>query len=147
MAQHGGYRKPQNPAPVSGPGAHSKRTDGRQPIVDLPNADYGENATFREAQKGAAVAQTPPAAQGAGGLDLSSVIPITAASGRPDLPATDGADAGAGANSSALGLSQSPMAADAQHFAQYMPALMAVADDPNTPPGTRAWVRTVFVNS
>ena len=28
MAQQGGYRQPSNPAPVSGPGALSKRTDG-----------------------------------------------------------------------------------------------------------------------
>jgi hypothetical protein len=29
MAAQGGYRKPGNPAPVSGPGSLSRRTDGR----------------------------------------------------------------------------------------------------------------------
>ena len=29
MATQGGYRKPGTPAPVSGPGALSRRTDGR----------------------------------------------------------------------------------------------------------------------
>lgn len=41
---HGGYRKPANPAPVSGPGKYSKRTDGQpgQVISTAPNQDYGE---------------------------------------------------------------------------------------------------------
>ena len=47
---HGGYRRPTNPAPVSGPGALSRRTDGRQPTRSLPNAKYGENAAFEAAQ-------------------------------------------------------------------------------------------------
>ena len=38
---HGGYRRPTNPSPVSGPGALSRRTDGQQPTQDLPNAKYG----------------------------------------------------------------------------------------------------------
>ena len=40
----GGYRKPQNPAAVSGPGALSKRTDGKQPVVRVPDVPYGEQA-------------------------------------------------------------------------------------------------------
>ncbi len=148
MATHGGYRAPAKPAPVSGPGAHSQRTDGRQPIADLPDAAYGEDATFRELQKGAPLAQASPAtAQGAGGIDLSSVIPMAASSGQPGTPVTDGADAGAGASSAALQLADSPDAIDAQHFRQYWPALQQIADDPNATPGTRAWVRSIFINS
>jgi hypothetical protein len=33
---HGGPRTPANPAPVSGPGALSKRTDGAQPKMQSP---------------------------------------------------------------------------------------------------------------
>ena len=43
----GGYRQPSNPAPVSGPGALSARTDGgagnsKQPIRRIPGQAYGE---------------------------------------------------------------------------------------------------------
>lgn len=46
----GGPRRPTNPAPVSGPGAMSKRTDGgpAQKLRDLPDAQYGEAATYRD---------------------------------------------------------------------------------------------------
>lgn len=49
----GGYQRPSNPAPVSGPGAMSKRTDGGpvQKLRDLPDAQYGEAATFRDLQQ------------------------------------------------------------------------------------------------
>ncbi len=49
MAQQGGYRKPNNPAPVSGPGSLSQRTDGgpTQPATYIPGLPQGEGqATY-----------------------------------------------------------------------------------------------------
>jgi hypothetical protein len=55
----GGYRQPNNPAPVSGPGALSERTDGgategmTQPVRDYTGGDYGNNKSMRETQEAA----------------------------------------------------------------------------------------------
>jgi hypothetical protein len=98
----GGYRRPTNPAPVSGPGAKSRRTDGKQPMMDLPDAAYGENKTYREQQQGAPLAQdnplpSAPSSAGPGlGLGGPPVVPFDAETQRPDEPVTSGADAGAG---------------------------------------------------
>lgn len=49
MEQQGGYRKPNNPAPVSGPGSLSQRTDGgpTQPATYIPGLPQGEGrATY-----------------------------------------------------------------------------------------------------
>jgi len=49
VAQQGGYRKPNNPAPVSGPGSLSQRTDGgpTQPATYIPGLPQGEGqATY-----------------------------------------------------------------------------------------------------
>src|SRR5690242_21948759 len=70
---HGGYREPANPAPVSGPGALSQRTDG-QGKMQLPDAKYGEQSAFQDAQSSAPMAAGP---------DLSSIVPMSAPSQRP----------------------------------------------------------------
>jgi len=49
MMEQGGYRKPSNPAPVSGPGALSQRTDGSptQPATYISGLPQGEGqATY-----------------------------------------------------------------------------------------------------
>ena len=60
---HGGYRRPTNPAPVSGPGALSRRTDGMQPRATLPDAKYGEQQAFQQAQGAAPMSGDPVTAQ------------------------------------------------------------------------------------
>src|SRR5690242_5397221 len=106
---HGGYRKPRNPAPISGPGAYSKRTDG-QAISTMPGQDYGQ------AQQDHAVESLKP---------MAGVAPTRAAdvpqqqapqqapeyqggdfggpSARPGEPVTAGAPAGPGPGLEALG--------------------------------------------
>jgi len=44
MTEQGGYRKPNNPAPISGPGSLSQRTDGggTQPATYVPGLPYGQ---------------------------------------------------------------------------------------------------------
>jgi hypothetical protein len=82
MAEHGGYRRPTNPAPVSGPGAHSRRTDG-QPMVDLPDAQYGENAAFQEAQAGAKISNSGVQAAAQQGAQMA-VTPLGAPTTAPE---------------------------------------------------------------
>lgn len=111
----GGYRKPSNPAPVSGPGALSRRTDGGpgQAMRDLPDAKYGENRDFRAAESVSPMAAAPsPSA--AGGAPTSPPAapfdhpmgdmptPLTDGTLAPDEPVTAGAPLGAGPNSMTL---------------------------------------------
>jgi len=142
MAQHGGYRRPANPAPVSGPGALSKRTDGRQPVSDLPDAKYGENAAFREAQQGAPMSQTP--GQASPGLmpNLSGIVPMNAPTQRPDEPLTAGLSGGPGAGPSAPAM-QAPQlsAAQRERLQSYLPVLTVLASMPDADPATKQYVR------
>jgi hypothetical protein len=139
---HGGYRKPTNPAPVSGPGAHSRRTDG-QPSMDLPDAQYGENAAFKEAQAGAPLPSVgAPAAPSAPPVSFTG---LDAPTTQPDTPVTDGADYGAGASSAALGGIPAQQA-DAQSLQRYLPTLIDIAERDDTPAGTKKWVRQIIAN-
>ena len=54
----GGYRKPANPAPVSGPGRMAKRTDG-QPARYVPGLDYGEGQELMTQQQAAPMSSAP----------------------------------------------------------------------------------------
>jgi hypothetical protein len=104
----GGYRQPAKPAPASGPGKSSRRTDGGpgQPVRSLTDAAYGEQATYRADQQGAPMAAGQAQATDAPmpGADLSQVVPFGAPSQRPSEPVTSGADAGAGPGMQALGV-------------------------------------------
>ena len=115
MAQQGGYRKPENPAPVSGPGALSQRTDGgpTQGAKYMPGMPYGENTM---AQQTAA-----PMAGKAEPAPMEMPTPLMAPSSRPNEPVTNGIDMGPGAGSEALGLSmQEPtLSATIRKIAQY----------------------------
>src|SRR5690606_3356488 len=90
----GGYRRPRNPAPASGPGRLSRRTDRGQRVRELSDAAYGEQSTFRADQQGAPMANNPAMAAGAGGtgpaVDLSKIVSLSAPSMRPDEPVTAG---------------------------------------------------------
>jgi hypothetical protein len=116
MAEHGGYRRPDNPAPVSGPGRLSRRTDGgpQQNVAQLPNARYGEGAEFEALQAAApmsATGLTQPAPAG-GGMDIGALlgggpgvappVPLTGQSERPMEPLTAGAPIGPGPGPSAV---------------------------------------------
>lgn len=110
---------PANPAPVSGPGALSRRTDNgpAQKLRDLPDAQYGEAATYADLQRGAPLAQTPspsgvPSPGGGGASAPPSFVGFGAPTQRPNEPVTAGADAGAGPDSSVLSTpAQSPTVA------------------------------------
>lgn len=98
MAEQGGYRKPSNPAPVSGPGALSQRTDGgpAQGAKYISGLPYGEGQATYDQQTAApmAAAQPTPA--------MPEVTPLMAPSMRPDEPVTAGINIGDGPGSEVM---------------------------------------------
>lgn len=121
----GGYRAPRKPAPVSGPGALSRRTDGPgQPTASLANAQYGEQKDFQNIQGGAKMAAA---------ADLASMItPLNAPTQRPTEPVTSGAPAGPGPGSQVLGI-PTPVdqrVADFQRLSKYLPLMEMYAQSP-----------------
>jgi hypothetical protein len=143
---HGGARTPANPAPASGPGVFSRRTDGRQPVIDLPDAKYGENAQFRADESGAPIPQTspipqapsagpsaPPNALPVGQDPLNPPVPLSAGTLAPNVPVTDGAATGPGAGTDALNL-KNPV--QAQH-ASALSLVQSLASSPTASPAIR----------
>jgi len=126
----GGYREPANPSPVSGPGALSRRTDGAQPQMQLPDARYGEQQAFQEAQAGAPMAQ----AQDPG------LTPLDAPSQHPGVPVTDGAAMGPGAGPEALG-SAAGAEDELLRLHSYLPVLKHLASQPQASQSLRQLVR------
>lgn len=139
----GGYRRPTNPAQVSGPGALSRRTDG-QPVMDLPDARYGENKEFTAVEAGAPMASQPPVTGGGGGpaLDLSQLVGL----GEPSLsdePVTAGAAAGAGPGLEVLG-ARTPVQADSEFLRKYWPVLAKAAQREDAAPSLKKFARLLF---
>jgi hypothetical protein len=126
MAQQGGYRQPANPAPTSGPGALSQRTDGGaiegmtppQPKAEWTGLPYGDNKAVNDQQSGAdlagnSVPQMP-----------SPVVPLNAPSQRPNEPITAGINMGPGPGTEARLLPNiAPTIIDTvKHLTQYDPS-------------------------
>jgi len=141
----GGYRRPSSPAPVSGPGALSRRTD-TQPSRPMPNAEYGEQQTFMDAQGGAAMegnalmpsmdAPRPPV----------ELTPFGAPSSRTDEPVTAGIDLGAGPGSASLGMLDEvslQQRADADQLIKYLPVFEFLANRPGASASMRNIVRNL----
>lgn len=147
--EHGGRRTPRKPAPVSGPGKLSKRTDGGpQASRDLPDAQYGEQGQFQEAQGGAPMAGNSQAAPAGGPPPPQpiSVTPFGAPSMRPDEPVTAGVDMGDGPGSTSLGFPDPNERVNAQDMEQMkamLPYLEWMSSLPNAAPSTRAIVRRI----
>lgn len=142
MAGKGGYQAPTNPAPVSGPGALSQRTDGGP--ADTQAAQYVSGLPFGEGQ--AFMAQQQAADMSGSGMmpEPAPIVPLHSPSLNDGLPVTHGADLGAGPGMSSLGLGSKDVAADNNSraaIASYLPALMQIAAQPNTTPETRNVIR------
>lgn len=128
--------------PVSGPGPFSQRTD-KQPIRDIPNADYGEQSAFRGLQAAAPLAADNGQVQQAmGGPDFSNLIGLNEPSQQPNTPVTDGANSGPGADMSALGLGN-PDDQQRALLTSYLPALEFLANQPGTSSAARNAVRRI----
>lgn len=147
---HGGPRTPANPAPVSGPGALSRRTDG-QPKMTLPDPKYGEQSAFQAAQSAAPMAQAPglgaPTPVPSPG-NVPPITPIHAPTERPDEPVTAGAALGPGVGPQALGIPTSDTLRNqsAQQLASILPALILEANSDDATPEFRSFVRMVRAN-
>lgn len=160
---HGGYRKPTNPAPVSGPGAHSARTDGQPMMSGLGNGDYGSEQAMEQIQQGAPMAYQPDALGAAPGTSssapqgnpqaqaalaaISGLTPLDAPSERPGVPVTDGADSGPGNSSAALGIPQTMTdlrREDANYYRKYLPVFIKAANADDASPGFKQFVRNLI---
>ena len=138
MATQGGYRKPGTPAPVSGPGALSKRTDGRV----AEGFAYGMNKQINEQASAApmAKAMTVAAARPMNvAPEQPAVTPLTAPTMNPDESVMAGINMGAGPGSEALMLpSNNDNAAQFnKSIESYYPVLSFIASRENTSPETR----------
>jgi hypothetical protein len=148
----GGYRQPGSPAPVSGPGSLSKRTDGgpgsaHQPIRVPTGGQYGDASQLRADQQGAPVAasaggdQAPPPGLLAG-LSLPPGTSFAEGTTRPDEPVTAGAASGPGPGPEALGLPNQE-GQDMQALAAYLPVFEHIANQPGASAGMRQLVRAI----
>jgi hypothetical protein len=105
--QQGGYRRPSQPAPVSGPGALSQRTDG-QGARYMAGGEYGEGQEMMDLQTSAPMSKTDtmPARRGGAARPMpmmdesEQVTPLFAPTERPGEPITAGAPFGPGAGPS-----------------------------------------------
>jgi hypothetical protein len=154
MSNRGGYQKPNHPAPTSGPGALSRRTDGGpgQPVRAITGGPYGSSQAFQAMEQAAPMAgqaptpspgKTPPP-QGA----AMPVIPFGAPTQNPDEPVTAGAAMGPGVGPDALGLQDQQTQIDrqdAQRMAAYLPALEQMANQPGSSAAIKAYVRQIKV--
>lgn len=146
----GGYQAPNNPAPVSGPGAMSARTDGGpQAIQRLSNAAYGEQKNFQQIQQGAPMASgvspsngPPPSAfRQAAGRAGNAVVPLSEPSQRPGEPVTSGAASGPGPGTEALNTSPTVNKQDFAALRPALPMLQFLANLPGAHPGSQQFVR------
>lgn len=153
---------PARPAGVSGPGQYARRTDGgpAQALRSLPDAKYGENKAYEQAQRGAPVSQspgpgapaTPPPQGGQGGAPAGNpladaVVPFSADTQRPGEPVTSGAAYGPGPGTEALGINPGQIGQqDVSKLAAYLPILEFVANLPSSSPGSRLVVNYLKAN-
>jgi hypothetical protein len=136
MPEHGGKRTPGRPAPVSGPGQLSRRTDGgpQQVQAQMSGMPYGENMEFEAIQSSAplnASSQTTARATRTGGGRSGQsqagmgIAPLMSPTQRPDEPITAGAPFGPGPGPSDM---SNMMSEDIEMIKQYLPDLEAAAN-------------------
>jgi hypothetical protein len=120
---HGGMRRPSNPAPVSGPGAMSRRTDG-QGARYIAGGEYGEGQEMMDLQTSAPMAKSPevrPRRRAAAppAVEMGPApTPLFAPTERPDEPITAGAPFGPGPGPTQ---SSQPAQTVAESIARFLP--------------------------
>ena len=133
----GGNHPPSHPAPVSGPGALSARTDGgptTQPPMVADGGPYGSRKDQLDIQQGAAL-------QG-GGDPTANLIPLDAPTQNPGEPVTAGAAAGPGIGPQAAGI-QSDQQGTNDALRPMLRSLGVVADLPGSTPEMRSFYRNL----
>jgi len=138
---HGGKRTPRNPAPVSGPGSLSRRTDGKQGAQYVSGMPYGEGQDFYDLQTSARMNESGPAVQPAvksqgPAAPPQQVTPLFAPTERPNEPITAGAPFGPGP-----GPAQQPPVSKFAPIVKYLPALEEATKWQDAPENFRALVR------
>ncbi|MFD5107118.1 hypothetical protein [Streptomyces cinereoruber] len=139
----GGYRQPSSPAPVSGPGALSKRTDGGpgQPVRAPSGGAYGERQALEQLQQAAPLSSSPGGEAAAPVGDVTAdLVGFSAPTQMPDVPVTAGAAAGAGPGLEALGLPSQPDE-DMVNLVKWLPVLEHMASQPGASKAARNLVR------
>lgn len=134
--------------PTPGPGKFSKRTDKAvsEANRNLPNPGYGEQASYKDQMAGAPLAQDQTVnVQGMNFNDLfgnaaNNVVPLDAGTTMPNVPVTDGADAGPGAGSEVLKSADTAMN---DYMAAYLPVLQFIADRPGSSDAARNLIRNL----
>ena len=137
--QHGGKRTPGRPAPASGPGRLSKRTDGgpSQKMREMTGGSYGEASEMADLQRSAPMGGTRPASAAQAGpmpVDPSGLTPLDAPTGQPDVGLLDNLSQ----------FQQQPSAIDDETRARmqaYLPTLLWLASQPGASEQTRQYVR------
>lgn len=143
----GGYRQPANPAPVSGPGALSRRTDGpqgggSQPVRAPSGGKYGDRQALEQLQQAAPLAASPGGDVGApeaAPVD-ANVVGFDQPTQQPDTPVTAGAAMGDGPGPEALGLPNAPDQ-DMARLVSWLPVFEHMANQPNSSKAARNLVR------
>jgi len=149
--QWGGRRTPGSPAPVSGPGQLSRRTDGgpQQVQAEMSGMPYGENMEFEAIQSSApmsAAGQSTARATRRGGGSARGgagmgATPLMSPTQRPDEPVTAGAPFGPGDDPPPKPGMMNVNRTDAETLAKYLPSMMRMAESPDTPDGFKRFVR------
>ena len=143
--QQGGYRRPSNPAPVSGPGALSRRTDGRQGARYMAGGEYGEGQEMMDLQTSAPMSKAPEQPRPRRGQGAAQVMeegprptPLFAPTERPDEPVTAGAPFGPGPGPDVL---SGPPQSRPPAVIKYLPYLEQATRWADTPDTFKAFVR------
>ena len=142
---HGGMRRPTNPAPVSGPGALSRRTDG-QGAQYMAGGEYGEGQEMMDLQTSApmskaSAAPRPRTGRQVAAEEMARPTPLFAPTERPDEPITAGAPFGPGPGAPPRLSVAEEGAQEAQLMRRYLPALESIANSPEGTPTFRRFVR------
>jgi hypothetical protein len=139
----GGYRKPANPAAVSGPGSLSRRTDGGpiQAAKEMRGGGkYGERKALSDLQSGAQMQGNPvpnvPSPEVAANppQQLTNLFTPTE---RPDEPITAGASFGPGSTPTQEVTGRYKM------ISKYLPTLNEQASNPDAPETFKNFMRYV----
>jgi hypothetical protein len=145
---HGGARTPQNPAPVSGPGQLSQRTDGgpTQGARYVSGGAYGQGQAMMDLQRSAPMAASGAQTQGQMPSPQPSAappVPLDAPTQRPDEPLTAGNPRGPGPGPEVLtdNTPKGQSRAELKAFQKYLPALMEQANAPDAPASFVKFVR------
>jgi len=137
----GGYRKPANPAAVSGPGSLSRRTDGGpiQGAKEIPGGGkYGERKELADLQAGAAMQGNPTPSMPSPNVPAPQQLTnLFAPTERPDEPITAGASFGPGFTP------EQEVTGRYKLVSKYLPMLNEQASNPDAPDTFKNFVKYV----